>query len=139
LKEALIFPGLNFYQAINLFFIAAILFFIFQIWTHLSPVLNFFIEKFYAFLPGSKKVERRSIKRILYDIAYIIIVILIVTSIPIPLSYIIEGIGNIFSFIGLVVILILLFDLGRTAYEVLSFEIEKMNSKLSRTKKEQEQ
>jgi hypothetical protein len=136
LDETMIFGNITLYQAINIFFIAAIFFLIFEIWVQLSPVLNFFVERFYSMLPGSKKVEKSSIRRILYDVAYIIIVILIVTSVPIPLSYMIQGINNVFNFIGLIVIFLLLFDLGRTTYEILSSKIEKLNGKFSSTKKE---
>ena len=139
LKEIAIFSGITLYQAINLFFIVAILFLVFQIWVQLSPIMNFFVEKFYSMLPGSKKVEKRSIRRILYDVAYIIVVILIVTSVPIPLSYMIGNISNVFSFIGLIIIFLLLFDLGRTSYEILSSKIEELNGKLSNTQKEKKQ
>jgi hypothetical protein len=138
LKEMTIFPNLNLYQAINLFFVASILFLIFELWRSLSPILKFLVERFYAFLPGSKKIEKTSVKRILYDLAYIIIIILIITSIPIPLSQMIE-IGNIFNFFGLIAILILLFDSMRTTYDILSSKIEKLNKKLNPEKEEKEQ
>jgi len=134
LNETVIYPGFTLYHALNVFFFLAVIFLIFEIWNHLYPILNFFIEKFYKVLPGSEKVGKRSIRRILYDIAYIIIVILIVTSIPLSLSSLFEGIGMFFNLIGLVIIFFLLFDIFKTAHFVLTGKIGELNQKLSKKK-----
>jgi len=134
LNETVIFSNFTLYHALNVFFLLAIIFLIVETWIQLYPILNFFIEKFYEILPGSKKVGKRSIKRVLYDTAYIIIVILVVTSIPLSLSSLFNGIEMFFNIIGLVIIFFLLFDIFRTIHFVLTGKIGELNNKLSQKK-----
>ncbi len=134
LQSINIVSGLNLYQILNIFFPIIIIFIIFKIFKQLIPILDVFATQFVYTLPGLKKIEKTSVRRILSDFSYLIIVILIVTTLS-PLASKLTHLGGIIiNTISLVIILFLLYDVGKISYSLLERRIQVLNSKQKKSK-----
>lgn len=134
LKDITVILNWNLYQILNVCFPMIILLFIFEISRQLTPILDMFVSQFIYTLPGLKKIEKISIRRILSDFTYVIIAILILTTLS-PLAYKLSHLGGIvINVTFLVVILILIYDAGKTSYVLFERRIQNFNSKKEKSK-----
>ena len=109
----------NLYQILDILFPIIVLFLIFKIFKQLTPIFDMFATQFVYTLPGLKKIEKTSVRRILSDFTYIIIVILIVTTLSPLISKLTHMGGIIINVISLAIIFLLLYDAGKISYVLL--------------------
>jgi len=135
LKSIIILSGWNMYQILNGVFPIIVVFIIFKISKQITPIFDTFSDQFIETLPGLKKIEKMSIRRILSDFTYIIIVILIVTTLS-PLASKLTNMGGIIiNVMSLVIILFLLYDAGKIVYTMFEKRIQGFNLKKKKSKK----
>jgi len=132
-KDFKIFDNVNLYVILNVFFPLIILFTIFKIYSQISPILDFLVYRIVSTLPGVKKIEEKPIKRILSDLTYIIIVILILTGISPSLSKFFEIAVN-FNFASLMIIILLLYDIGKTIQFITEERLKRIKHHLRKSR-----
>ena len=110
------------------------LFIIFKLSSIFFPLADSILQGFLKLLPGSDRIEEKSIKRILSDFVYIIIVILIGVALGPSLSKITPYAINIINFLELLIIIILIYDAGKTSYILIEEETKRLKNKKSKKK-----
>ncbi len=81
-------------------------------------------------------IEERSPKRAARELIYIIVIILIVTAATPIIGTFVEGdfgfgIQSLITYVALAIIIILIYDIGRTLYRVIELKVELLAEKLS--------
>jgi hypothetical protein len=81
-------------------------------------------------------IQERSPKRAARELIYIIVIILIVTAATPILGTFVEGdlgfwIQSLITYVALGIIIILIYDIGRTLYRVIELKVESFAEKLS--------
>lgn len=126
LQKITIIFDLSLYHILNVFSPIIALFIIFEIWKEIGPIFDTLVSQFIYTLPGLKRIEKMSIRRILSDFTYVIIVILIVTTLSPMASRLSFAVGNIISLISLMVIFLLFYDAGKISYTMLEKRVRRL-------------
>jgi len=134
LRRFILVYGYNAYDTLSISLLLFGFFIIFRIFKDISPILDIVVKAFVKILPGSDKIEEKSIKRILGDFAYIIIIILTFVLLESYISRVSEYGTSITRSFAFILIILLFYDVIKTGHILLEEQMKTL-SKIKLKKK----
>lgn len=118
-KEIEVISDYTLFDILSVLFPFLSLFIIFKIASIFFPLIDLVNREFLELLPGFEKVEERNVRRILSDFVYIIIIILVGVALMPTLTKLTPYAKNVVDIVEMVLILLLLYDAGKTVYKIV--------------------
>lgn len=134
-EENFVIFNINFYTVLEFLTPIAALYMIFKIARLMFPLADEIANQFVKTIPGLKSSNKASLKRILNNFAYIIIIILVIGTFTPLISRSSDFVGSVFNAFGILIIIILFYDSGRTFYLIAEGKVENVKNKAKNSSK----
>jgi hypothetical protein len=125
-RQTRIFGMFILYDLLRIILPGLTIYIIIEIFRQIGPILDEITDLFVYSLPGIRRLERVSIRRILSDFTYIIIAILFNSTLSPFMTQISSFTGTVFNILFLTVILFLIYDIVKIGSTMLEEHIRKL-------------